>query len=119
MRERQAAVERMREMNSRAVPDNSDHPMPPFPSFVKLQNNGQNTNQRPKENSAPRYNTQNEIPTPPQPMKKSRPTGGFDLPFLDFFTQDGDITLIVGLLLILMSEKSDKKLLFALIYILL
>lgn len=43
---------------------------------------------------------------------------GLDLPFLDIFSKDTDVALIIGLLLILMSEKADKKLLFALVYIL-
>ena len=38
--------------------------------------------------------------------------------FQDSFLKDPDTTLILGLLLILMSEKSDKLLLFALLYIL-
>ena len=43
---------------------------------------------------------------------------GLNLPFLDIFKKDSDMTLIIGLLMILISEKADKKLLFALIYIL-
>lgn len=42
-----------------------------------------------------------------------------NIPFLNNLFKDGDSTIIIGLLLILMSEKSDKMLLFALIYILL
>ena len=40
-------------------------------------------------------------------------------PFLDSFFENGDMTVIIGLLLLLMNEKADKKLLFALVYILL
>lgn len=75
--EQQAAVQRMREMNSRRKEE-----MPP-------QNNIKQTHQE-----------------------------GFSIPFLDSFLKDGDSSLIIGLLLILMSEKADKMLLFALIYIL-
>lgn len=39
--------------------------------------------------------------------------------FLDSFFENGDLTVIIGLLLLLMSEKADKRLLFALVYILL
>lgn len=39
--------------------------------------------------------------------------------FLESLLKDSDTTLILGLLLILMSEKSDKMLLFALLYIML
>ena len=45
--------------------------------------------------------------------------GGINLPFLENFKTDGDLTLIIGILLLLLSEKADKRLLFALIYILL
>lgn len=44
---------------------------------------------------------------------------GLGLPFLDNLKTDGDLTLILGILLLLLSEKADKRLLFALIYILL
>ena len=81
MRERQAAVERMREMNSRSKSPQSNPPEP--------------------------------MPTP-----KPQQQNGFNLPFLDMFLKDGDSSLILGLLLILMSEKADKMLLFALVYIL-
>ena len=43
---------------------------------------------------------------------------GFNLPFFESILKDSDTALIIGLLLILMSENTDKKLLFALIYIL-
>lgn len=42
-----------------------------------------------------------------------------NLPFLQNLKTDGDLTLILGILLLLLSEKADKRLLFALIYILL
>ncbi len=44
---------------------------------------------------------------------------GVDIPILNILSTDKDAALIIGLLLILMSEKSDKMLLFALVYILL
>ena len=52
-------------------------------------------------------------PTPPSLFS------GLELPFLDNLKSDGDMTLILGLLLLLLSEKADKRLLFALVYILL
>ena len=59
---------------------------------------------------------------PPEP-KKADPNnsffGGLSIPFLDNLQKDGDMTLILGILLLLLSEKADKRLLFALIYILL
>ena len=44
---------------------------------------------------------------------------GSAFPFLDSLFENSDMTVIIGLLLLLMSEKADKKLLFALVYILL
>lgn len=52
---------------------------------------------------------------PPLKQKEQPP---FEIPFLNGILKDGDSSLIIGLLLILMSEKADKLLLFALIYIL-
>lgn len=90
-RQRQAAVERMREMNSRSKSQNTAPKAPP---------------------SQPQK--------PPQaPPQNNSFLGNLQLPFLDKLTKDGDTALIIGLLLILMSEKADKRLLFALIYILL
>lgn len=54
---------------------------------------------------------------PPKPKEHSF-LKGLNIPFLDSLSTDGDIALILGLLLILMSEKTDKMLLFALVYIL-
>ena len=45
--------------------------------------------------------------------------GDFKLPFLEKIKNDSDVTLILGIVLLLLSEKADKRLLFALIYILL
>ena len=66
-------------------------------------------------------NTQNTAPPkkkPPPKQKENSLFGGLNIPFLDSLSTDGDMALILGLLLILMSEKTDKTLLFALIYIL-
>ena len=57
---------------------------------------------------------------PPQNTKK--PPGflsGTGLSLLDNLNMDGDTALILGLVLILSTEKSDKLLLLALLYILL
>lgn len=65
----------------------------------------------------------NREPKPEEKSQKTKPINnaslGFNMPVLDFLSKDKDATLIIGLLLILMSEKSDKMLLFALVYILL
>ena len=72
-----------------------------------IQMNARSTNKEPpkKEKNAPQQNSSAPI--------------GTDIPFLNILSKDKDTTLIIGLLLILMSEKADKMLLFALVYILL
>ncbi|MBQ4120046.1 MAG: hypothetical protein IJD45_06630 [Clostridia bacterium] len=63
----------------------------------------------------------------PLPKQESKPKqkndtsllGGLGIPFLETLKTDSDLTLIIGILLLLLSEKADKRLLFALIYILL
>lgn len=117
MRRQQDAVERMREMSRQAV-ESSAQPMPPMPPFVRLQNR---ENQVQSQGSAA---SQQSVQTGPQASPASnedslRKGGLSSLPFLDMLNIDGDLPLIIGLLLILFSEKADKKLLFALIYILL
>ena len=84
------ALERMREMNSRSTSPKT--PPKPQPEPKK------DISKNPKSNSL---------------------FEGINIPFLDNLTKDGDATLILGILLLLLSEKADKKLLFALIYILL
>lgn len=56
-------------------------------------------------------------PTPPKPQNNS--LLGLDIPILSHLKADGDLTLVLGLLLLLLNEKADKRLLFALLYILL
>lgn len=61
-----------------------------------------------------------DTPTPPQKEKpQSNSVLGLDIPILNRLKTDGDLTLILGLLLLLLNEKADKRLLFALLYILL
>ncbi len=125
MRQQQAAVERMREMSRKAA-ETPEQPMPPVPPFVRLQNRQSGA----QNQSAPAPKRQGQPPRPqsapvteeataedfPFPARKG---GLSSLPFLDLLGSDSDLPLIIGLLLILFSEKADKKLLFALIYILL
>lgn len=58
-----------------------------------------------------------------EPLKNTNPDNslfaGLNIPFLNNIKSDSDSALILGILLLLLSEKADKKLLFALIYILL
>jgi len=111
MREAQVAVERMREMNARSkINDTSPHKMPPSPSFVRVNNNN-----HPRHSPPPKKEDTKTTPQPLKPLQNS----GFGIPLLDNLLKDGDSALIIGLLLILMSENTDKILLFALVYILL
>lgn len=119
-RQSKEAVEKMREMSSRAAGNNRGQNMPPVPPFVRLQGNRQNTPPR-KSNTPP---TETAVPVnKPEAIKNDNQSSGFlsglNIPFLDMLSKDTDVSLIIGLLLILMSEKADKKLLFALVYILL
>lgn len=61
---------------------------------------------------------QNTPEKPPQKPPSNSPLG-LDIPILNRLKTDGDLTLILGLLLLLLNEKADKRLLFALLYILL
>ena len=121
MRQQQDAVERMREMSSRAAPIGTNQPMPPVPPFVRVQQNrgGGRTQQSYQHNAEPQPDRRRGAQKAVQNSGQSGGLfGGLNLPFLDMLSNEGDISLIIGLLLILMSEKADKKLLFALIYIL-
>lgn len=60
-----------------------------------------------------------EKPAKPPQQNQNSSFGGLNIPFLENLKTDGDLTLILGILLLLLSEKADKRLLFALIYILL
>ncbi len=125
MRQQQAAVERMREMNARAkTGTETNHKMPPVPPFVRVGDNSTNRNQ--SNNNFLKTEDTHKNDAPPQinntahrAQKNNSLLGGLNIPVLDSILRDGDSTLIIGLLLLLMSEKSDKLLLFALVYILL
>ena len=112
----QEAIRQMREMSTRSQASQNSGRMPPSPEFVRLRNdNIPNSNTKFMTENEPLHreikDTANKAITPTQK--------GIGVPFLDSIFKDGDSTLIIGLLLLLMSEKSDKILLFALVYILL
>ena len=69
------------------------------------------------QQSAPQK-TENPKTKPHSPSQNSL-FPGLDIPILNKLQTDGDLTLILGLLLLLLNEKADKRLLFALLYILL
>ena len=70
---------------------------------------------------------QKESSSQPKPIQKPKVQkapqndlfGNIEIPILNRLKADGDLTLILGLLLLLLNEKADKRLLFALLYILL
>ena len=107
-----AAMQEMREMNARSGREPGGQGMPPTPHFVRTGRPGRGEPNR--ERAVP-------PPTAPPPKTPGQNSlfSGWDLPFLDRLKTEGDLALILGLLLILFSEQSDKKLLFALLYILL
>lgn len=114
-RQQQAAMERMREMNARSQfkNNNRNHKMPPTPSFVRL--NGD------EKKETAQNNPPEQKPKEQAGQKNSGSSfdlGGLGIPFLDSLKTDSDISLILGLMLIFLSEKSDKLLLMALVYIL-
>ena len=123
IRQQQAAVERMREMNARSQ-QNRGYKMPPVPNFVKLSGNGQ---QNVRGNIQGEVRTQNKVRE--EAVKKQTDEipknggalnflDGLDIPFLSRLKTDKDMSIVIGLALILFSEGADKTLLLALLYIL-
>lgn len=97
-RQQQAAINRMREMNQKSA-----YYVPP---------KAQNKPDEPK-------NMPSNINKHSSPNTNSGIFAGLNIPFLDTLLKEKDATLILGLLLILLSENSDRLLLLALVYILL
>lgn len=117
LREQQQAVERMREMSRRSIKSNP-HPMPPTPSFVRL----------PEEDSpkvtynatAPQITEHEKKPLQKRHGQSRKDTDSFLSGLLPKkFSFDGDTALIIGLILLLSQENTDRMLLYALVYILL
>ncbi len=128
LREQQQAVERMMEMSRRSVRSNP-HPMPPTPSFVRLpesENQNLTRNSAPTQTPAP-DTKQNQTSRHQHPFGANQPQRGNGngsrsllsglLP--KQFSFDGDTALILGLILLLSQENTDRMLLYALVYILL
>ncbi len=110
MRQSEAAIRRMREINSRAEVKSTPHKMPPTPAFVQTNvKSNKSTVQEEKQTT-----TNNEYSR----IKMQQQNSPIKLPFLEIFKGDSDMPIILGLLLLLMSENCDKRLLFALLYIL-
>lgn len=114
--EQQAAMKRMLEMSARAQAPRQVEGMPPVPPFVRVPN---------EQVRQDRHNTGSSQNTGGQRGQEGKKQGfdipllgGLNLPFLDKLKTDSDLSLLIGLILILLSEKADKKLLLALVYIL-
>ena len=124
LRQQQEAIERMREMSRRST-DDSAHAMPPIPPFVKL--NGQNVPKDGMNTNAYLPNSMhthgNDGAAQSSTHQNSAHTNkqGFEplsnIPFLSKIGSEPDVALVLGLLLLLWSEKADKRLLLALLYI--
>ncbi len=125
LEQQRLAMERMREMKERSKLNDTPHTMPPAPSFVRVSGGNRQNRQShtpptvsedvvEKQKSSPE-NT--KIPSEPN-KRQSGFFPNFKLPFSDGIRLDKDITLILGLLFILANEKADRKLLLALLYIL-
>ncbi len=111
-RRRQDSIAQMREMSAKSQTNSNARKMPPVPPFVKLPENNNNL--------AAAASFQKDDPPEINPRENAVPyKTGLNIPFSDNLFKDGDFSLILGLLLILMSENADKMLLFALVYILL
>ena len=119
--QQQRALERMREMNARSKAPPSPHKMPPSPSFVKIpkadsrdfHNNSQNHSEFENKQSKASENTNQK-----KDFISEFLSGDFsNMPILHSLKEDSDMALLLGLLLILYSEKSDRLLLMALLYI--
>lgn len=121
LRETQKAVERMREMNSKSKFDRSVHKMPPAPPFVRL--NRTPAYQRPNEQRKPesmREGSRNKKTKQPDSglIGSVLNSLGLNSGSVNILGSDPDLFLILGIIMLLSSEKGDKMLIAALLYIL-
>jgi cobalamin biosynthesis Mg chelatase CobN len=127
------AIKRMQEMQAKSIynkaekPKSKEQPQSKAQSPKQSSQPSQQQSQRPTSKTQQQQSNQSDFkglahsqPQPqPQSKQQSNLLGGLNLPFLENLKTDSDLTLILGILLLLLSEKADKRLLFALIYILL
>jgi hypothetical protein len=127
------AIKRMQEMQAKSIYNKAEKPkskeqpqskaqspkQSSQPSQQQSQRPTSKTQQQQSNQSAFWENAHSQIQPQPQSKQQSNLLGGLNLPFLENLKTDSDLTLILGILLLLLSEKADKRLLFALIYILL
>lgn len=122
-REQAAAAERMRRMHERSQFKENSHKMPPAPDFVRVgakENHAVNQGKPPQE-----ADILNGGGAKPQTQNKFEVKGGgghapsiFGDAFFAEKLREPDTALILGLLLLLFSENADRRLLLALLYIL-
>lgn len=108
--QQQRAIERMREMSERSSISHT-HKMPPAPPFVRTA--VESTSEAPYPNKSAEREQSENIAIQAKEKENSL------LSFLYGLKGDAELPLILGLILILWSEKADKKLLLALAYIML
>jgi hypothetical protein len=129
------AIKRMQEMQAKSIYNKAEKPKSKEQPQSKAQSPKQSSQPSQQQSQRPTSKTQQQqsnqsafwenAHSQPQPQQQqqskqqSNLLGGLNLPFLENLKTDGDLTLILGILLLLLSEKADKRLLFALIYILL
>jgi hypothetical protein len=125
------AIKRMQEMQAKSIYNKAEKPKSKEQPQSKAQSPKQSSQPSQQQSQRPTSKTQQQqsnqsafeglahLQPQPQSKQQSNLLGGLNLPFLENLKTDGDLTLILGILLLLLSEKADKRLLFALIYILL
>lgn len=98
----QRAAERVREMYARSTIGGQNHKMPPSPDFVSIRNFETAQNEQTKEI-----------------FNKGKQAKNGILNLLNFknLEMNSDITLILGILLLLTGESDDDLLIMALVYI--
>ena len=117
LRKQEEALERMRQMHQSA--QRGSQTMPPSPAFLKV-GEGSKPYDTPKPPISEEKTCENNRGGGLKGLAEGILSGGGDFldSFLDKIGTDPDILLIIGLILILGAEKSDKLLLLALLYIL-
>ena len=119
LEQQRRAIERMNEMHLKQQIKTGGYKMPPTPPFVKVNNDFEKTTVVTELKNKDTSSDFKEPQEKPKNTKNFLPKQkGFSLPLLTGGGFDTDISLILGLILILANEKADRKLLLALLYIL-
>ena len=102
MIKQQEAVKRMKEFAERSskIHNNGDDFIPPTPHFVSINK----SKEQPNKENEPLFNSEKN---------------GLDIPLLNKLKSDKDSGIILGIILLLLCDNTDKLTLIALLYILL